>query len=403
MRSRKPSKTTKSNKLRRKWLRRSLGMLIAALIAGGAIIWSNTNNKLEPAAENTGTPALSSTSPLATPNTQSTVTPNSTQSLEPTTDHDNAANVHLAFVGDILLASGVETIMQKSGYDFPYREVKGYLQQPDLTIGNLETPVTTRGTILKKEYNYRSSPLALPALAAAGFDVVNLANNHVMDYGTEGLLDTIDYLNKAGIQHVGAGHDRDEAFKPLFVDKKGIKIAVLGFSRIVPDNSWKAGANHPGVADTYDYSPPVKAIQLAKSQADLVVVITHWGIERKDTPEAYETDLAHRFIDAGADLIVGGHPHVLQGFETYKGKWIAYSLGNFIFTTNTVKDTLETMILNASCSKDGKCTISAVPIYTSYAKPIQMNEEQGLKLFERISALSVHSRINPDGAIVELP
>jgi poly-gamma-glutamate synthesis protein (capsule biosynthesis protein) len=293
--------------------------------------------------------------------------------------------------------------MQKSGYDFPYREVKDYLRQPDLTIGNLETPVTTRGTILKKEYNYRSSPLALPALAAAGFDAVNLANNHVMDYGAEGLLDTMDHLNKAGIQHVGAGHDRDEAFKPLIIEKKGMKIAILGFSRVVPDNSWKAGVKHVGVADTYDYTQPVKAIQLARSQADLVVVITHWGVERKDKPEAYQTDLAHRFIDAGADLIVGGHPHVLQGFESYKGKWIAYSLGNFIFTTNTVKETLDTFILNASCSKDRKCSISAVPIYTSYARPIKMNDEQGLKLFDRISAVSFKTLIKSNGSIVEVP
>jgi poly-gamma-glutamate synthesis protein (capsule biosynthesis protein) len=224
-----------------------------------------------------------------------------------------------------------------------------------------------------------------------------------MDYGEEGLLDTMVHLDQAGIRYIGAGHDRDEAFKPLIIEKKGMKIAFLGFSRIVPDNSWNAGAHHPGVADTYDYTMPVKAIQQARSQADLVVIMTHWGIERQNIPAAYQTDLAHRYIDAGADLIVGGHPHVLQGFEAYKGKWIAYSMGNFIFTTNNVEETLETMILNASCSKDRKCSISAIPIYTSYAKPVKMNEEQGLKLFERISAVSIHSQIKRDGSIVEQP
>jgi poly-gamma-glutamate synthesis protein (capsule biosynthesis protein) len=187
------------------------------------------------------------------------------------------------------------------------------------------------------------------------------------------------------------------------VEKKGMKIAFLGFSRVVPDTSWKAGFKHPGVADTYDYKAPVLAIEKARAQADLVVVIAHWGLERTDTPVAYQTELAHRFIDAGADLIIGGHPHVLQGFETYKGKWIAYSLGNFIFTTNNVKETLETFILNASCSKDRKCTLQAVPVLTKYAKPEVMKLEQGAALFDRITAVSFHAQIQPNGQLIENP
>jgi poly-gamma-glutamate synthesis protein (capsule biosynthesis protein) len=132
-------------------------------------------------------------------------------------------------------------------------------------------------------------------------------------------------------------------------------------------------------------------------------VITHWGVERTDTPVPYQTDLAHRFIDAGADLVVGGHPHVLQGLEAYKGKWIAYSLGNFIFTTNGVKETLETFVLNASCSIKRQCALNVVPIYTKYAKPEKMSPEQGQALFDRISAVSFHAQIQPDGQIVEKP
>jgi poly-gamma-glutamate synthesis protein (capsule biosynthesis protein) len=224
-----------------------------------------------------------------------------------------------------------------------------------------------------------------------------------MDYGTEGLLDTLDHLDKTGIRHVGAGHDASEAFEPVIIEKKGLKIAFLGFSHVVPDVSWKAGKQHPGVADMYDYKVPVLAIQKARAQADLVVVITHWGVERTDTPLAFQTELAHRFIDAGADLIIGGHPHVLQGFEAYKGKWIAYSLGNFIFTTNSVKKTLETIVLNASCSKDRHCTLNAIPIYTAYAKPEKMSQEKGEALFKRISAVSFHAQIQPNGQIIEKP
>ncbi|QGR00211.1 CapA family protein [Paenibacillus psychroresistens] len=339
---------------------------------------------------------------------QATVIPSSEPSPSPTSS-PNAVTaedpnlIHMAFVGDILLASGVETLMKQNGFDYPYKDVKELLLKPDLTIGNLETPVTDRGELQLKEYNYRSSPLALPALKEAGLDLVNLANNHIMDYGSEGMLDTMDHLDNVGIKRVGAGHDAKEAFESVIIEKNGMKIAFLGFSRVVPEASWKAGVKHPGVADTYDYRAPVLAIEKARAEADLVVVITHWGVERTDTPVAYQTELAHLFIDAGADLVVGGHPHVLQGVEAYKGKWIAYSLGNFIFTTNSVKETLETFVLNATCSKERQCTLNVVPIKTVYAKPAIMDVETGQALFERISAVSYHAEIQPDGQIIEKP
>jgi poly-gamma-glutamate synthesis protein (capsule biosynthesis protein) len=305
----------------------------------------------------------------------------------------------MAFVGDVLLADRVEVLMKQNGYDYPYSNVKDLLQKADVAVANLETPVTERGTKQIKEYAYRSSPLALPALKEAGIDLVNLANNHVMDYGPEGLLDTIAHLDRNGIQHMGAGKDAAEAFQPVVVEKKGVKIAFLGFSRVVPNHSWKAGINHPGVADTYNYTLPVEAIKKAKTQADLAVVFTHWGVERKEKPESYQTELAHRYIDAGADLIVASHPHVLQGLEQYKGKWIAYSLGNFIFTTNDVPQTWDTVIMEATCSKEGQCGLHLIPINNKWAKPEPMSPEQGLKLFERLSAISSNVKVEPDGTV----
>jgi hypothetical protein len=406
VRSRRQIKSDEGRQRRRKWFQTGLKTFLVVFIAGVGMIYILKNQSKQEAAPEVS-PEITSGMKLPVVTSKPSAAPTASTEIvtpSPITETKKDPNqIQMAFTGDILLASGVETIMKQNGYDYPYKEVKDYLQKPDFTIGNLETPITDRGTILKKEYNYRSPPLALPALAEAGLDIVNLANNHVMDYGTEGLLDTLDHLEKTGIQHIGAGHDAAEAFKPVIVEKKGMKIAFLGFSRVVPDTSWKAGVKHPGVADTYDYKAPVLAIEKARAQADLVVVITHWGLERTDTPVAYQTELAHRFIDAGADLIIGGHPHVLQGFETYKGKWIAYSLGNFIFTTNNVKETLETFILNASCSKDRKCTLQAVPVLTKYAKPEIMNLEQGRVLFDRISAVSFHAQIQPDGQIIEKP
>ncbi|WP_040951660.1 CapA family protein [Gorillibacterium massiliense] len=313
------------------------------------------------------------------------------------TDKDR---IHLSFMGDVLLAGSVQKLLDQKGYDYPYQDVKSYIQQADFAIADLESPVTLRGDAQTKEYVYRANPAALPSFKKAGFDLVTLANNHTIDYGEQGLLDTFDHLKANGIPYVGAGQDADEAYKPVILKAKGISIAFLGFSRIVPNGSWKAGPNHPGVAETYDYNKPVEAIKKAKAQADLVVVLPHWGIERQDTPEPYQKELARRYIDAGADLVVGDHPHVVQGFEQYKGKWIAYSLGNFIFTTNDKPKTNDSMILQAACTQKGECSIEVLPIFTRMAKPERMQPDAAAALFSRLSAVSYGAKLLKDGQVV---
>jgi poly-gamma-glutamate capsule biosynthesis protein CapA/YwtB (metallophosphatase superfamily) len=310
-----------------------------------------------------------------------------------------SGKVTLSFVGDILLGDNVGKLLDDVGTDYPYKYVREYLQAPDLTIGNLETPVTTRGEKQDKQYAYRTHPKTLPDLLESGVDIVNLANNHILDYGTTGLLDTFEYLKEAKLSYIGAGRNEEEAYAAHYVEKNGVRIAFLGFSRVVPAGWWKAWGDNPGVASTYDYRKPVAAIEKAKEQADLVIVIPHWGVERQDTPEDYQRDLARSYIDAGADLVVASHAHVLQGFEHYKGKWIAYNLGNFIFTTNNHAPTWETIILNATCSKDGECEISAVPVLTKWAQPKPMDREAGLKLLKRLSGISINAEVRDDGKI----
>lgn len=298
------------------------------------------------------------------------------------------------------MGSTVENVLKQYGYDYPYTSVKPYLQKADYTIANLETPITEKGVEQKKDYVYRSSPLALPALVDSGIDLVNLANNHVMDYGQEGLLDTMKHVDQSGLKRIGVGKDIDEAYRPVIVEKQGIKTAFLGFSRVVPEQSWKAGKGHPGVAESYNYKLPVEAIQKARKEADLVVVIAHWGIEREDHPDKNQKELAHRYIDAGADLVVASHPHVLQGFESYKGKWIAYSLGNFIFTTNEISKTWDSAILEASCTRERRCNLSVVPVLTKWAKPEIMNAEEGRKLLKRLSQISIHAKVTEEGQVI---
>lgn len=315
--------------------------------------------------------------------------------------------ITLAFVGDVLLGSTVENLLIEHGYEYPYQYMKAVLQQADFTLANLETPVTDRGEPLDKQYAYRSHPDVLPAFKEAGFDIVNLANNHILDYQVDGLMSTLRHLQNEDIYYVGAGENIDEAFQPVVVEKDGVKVAVLGFSRVVPDGSWKAAENRPGVASTYNYTKPIEAIENAAKTADIVVVLAHWGDEREDFPNEYQKELARRYIDAGADVIVGSHPHVLQGIEFYNGKWIAYSLGNFIYTTrddgqeDTYK-TWESGVLEAECDKNGDCQLQIIPVYNKWALPKPMEEDDAAALIQRLNEISFGVEINSDGKIAPL-
>lgn len=278
--------------------------------------------------------------------------------------------------------------------------MNNFLRKADLTVGNLETPVTERGEQQDKKYVFRSSPLSVHAMVEAGFDLVSLANNHVLDYGVDGLNDTLDHLNEAGLPFAGAGRNDGEAYKPVYLERGGQRIAFVGLSRVIPAVTWGATPDRPGVAVTYDPTRALQSIEEAREEADLIVVLVHWGIELKETPESYQVELGHQYIDAGADLVIGSHPHVLQGLESYKGKWIAYSLGNFIFTTSQESATWETVILEASCTKDGDCELKLIPILTKWAKPEPMNEEQGSKVLARIQGLSTEVKIKSDGTVI---
>jgi poly-gamma-glutamate capsule biosynthesis protein CapA/YwtB (metallophosphatase superfamily) len=309
--------------------------------------------------------------------------------------------IRMAFVGDVLLGEYVGTLMKRHGYDYPYAHVRSLLQDADVTAANLETSVTgEREKPGIKQYEFRSPPEALPAFADAGFDLVNLANNHSLDFGEEGLRDTIRYLRDNTIEFVGAGEDAYEAYAPVFVEKNGLKIAFLGLSRVIPFGEWKAGKNKMGLAETYDYTRPVEEIKKAKESADLVVVMVHWGEERKlQADPLKQTELGRRFIDAGADLIIGSHPHVLQGIEGYKGKWIVYSLGNFIFTKSKDPLTYESGILYAECGKTGECSIQLVPMKADTPQPVPMEADQASAVLRRVSTLSPNAKLNEEGYV----
>lgn len=385
-----------------------LNLILLVLIAAavGAVWYESGDHFVKPGnASKSPAAQVASTPPAALP---SAVPPDASGSAgEPTAPNEEspapeqpAEPVTISFVGDVLPAARVLELMKKNGYDYPFREAASFLQAADITAGNLESPITVRGTEAKdKQYVFRGNKEALTAIKEAGFDFMSLANNHTLDYGWVGLSDTMDALDDVDLPHAGAGNDDREAFTPAYIEAKGITVAFVAVTRVVPEVSWKADRAHPGLAETYTPTRAVAAIEEARKNSDVVVVMVHWGEERKERPVKHQTYLAHTFVDAGADLVIGSHPHVLQGFESYKGKWIAYSLGNFVFSTTSTKSS-ETGVLTAECGKDGSCSMKFQPMFAKASQPAPMTPEAGKELLSRLSRLSYGASVEEDGSIV---
>lgn len=252
-------------------------------------------------------------------------------------------SVTLLFGGDVLLSDHVLSAYQKAGgiggvLDDGYRQT---IAGADFFMVNQEFPFSSRGTAAKdKQFTFRLPPEKVSLLQEMGIDAVTLANNHALDYGTDALLDSCDTLDHAGILHTGAGANLEEAKKPVVVELKGHRIGILGTTRVIPESGWAAGKNHVGMLATYDATVTLEEIRQMREECDYVVVFVHWGIERDERPQDYQRTLGQQYIDAGADLVIGSHPHVLQGVEYYKGKPIVYSLGNFVFGSSIPKTAL---------------------------------------------------------------
>lgn len=252
----------------------------------------------------------------------------------------------ISIVGDMLMDGSVRAQINKNGIEYPWEMVKDYFNTDDITIGNLETSVTMNGTQWPdKQFNFKADPKNLIAMREAGIDVVSLANNHSLDYGHDGFLDTLNHLDKSEIKRVGGGKNKKEAMEGTIIEKNGVKVGVLAFTRVVPDVKWYATDKRPGIVGAYEphVEEVLKRVTEMKKEVDILVLSIHWGVELSTTPRKQEMDLAKKLIDSGVDIVMGHHPHVLQGIEIYKEKPIFYSLGNFVFGTKS-EMTANTMI-----------------------------------------------------------
>jgi len=241
---------------------------------------------------------------------------------------DPGPSVSIAFVGDIMLADAPGKRLRQ-GHD-PFAPFASILKEADLRVGNLECVVATTGKPDDKPYTFRAHPRVLGTIKKH-LDAVSLANNHSGDFGHAAFAEMLGHLNKASLPYFGGGKDLTQAHAPLIIERKGLRIALLGYDEFFP-RYFEAGHDHPGVAWSEDEQVAAD-IRRAREvgRADIVIPFMHWGEEHRPAANARQRHLARLMIDAGADAVVGTHPHVVQDVEYHRGKPIIYSLGNFIF------------------------------------------------------------------------
>lgn len=304
-----------------------LGLLLVVALAVAAC----TGAAADPFASSTDR-AATSTSPAtsttaATTEGSATTSSTAAASSTTTTTTTTLPPITLGFAGDTSFTHGL------ADRD-PLGDFADRLSAVDLAVVNLETTVAedSVGRAIQKRFRFKSPPKSGAILADAGVDVAALANNHALDYGPEAVVRTIEILEDAGVATAGTGSDPAAAYAPLRVDVRGWDVAIASFSR-VPCDSPEPGETY--IEEVAWACPQFEEATIdavaSAADADLVVVMVHWGVQSRACPEPHQHDLAAKWIAAGADIVVGSHPHVLQGVEQIDGAWVIHSTGNFAF------------------------------------------------------------------------
>ena len=241
-----------------------------------------------------------------------------------------SSEVKMIAVGDIMLSRMVEQkIIGYNDYKYPFLKTAEITNKADIVFGNLETTIIEGRIIKSNEMIFRTDPKSIEGLKLAGFNILNIANNHIMNFGRSGLESTIKNLDENNISHIGAGIGKEEIYKPVIKDIKGTKFAFLGFTYNSDQRRSPDGRIY-GVANM-EIEKMKENVGKAKLKNDIVIVSMHAGTEYKISSSLFQENFARGAIDAGADLVIGGHPHVVQNVEKYKEGYIFYSLGNFVF------------------------------------------------------------------------
>lgn len=300
-----------------------------------------------------------------------------------------AAVVTLVVVGDIRLDSHVGAIARAEGEAAPVALVRERLQG-DFLLGNLEMPLTRRGTPAAKKFTFRAPPERASVLKACGFWALGLANNHVMDFGPEGLEDTLAALDEAGLTHLGAGKDVAQARKPFYFERNGLKVGLLALTSTFPEENW-AGKKKPGTAFS-DLARVEGWVREAKKACDVLVVSFHGGTELATAPNEIQRAFARAAAAGGADAVVGHHPHVVHAAEVLGKTVVVHSVGNFLFESPTA-GTEKSLIARLTLTREGVTGVELVPIDTEGGRPKPATEAQREEiraLVDALGALTAH-------------
>ena len=301
---------------------------------------------------------------------------------------DLSSPVNLLVVGDINLGRkvGQEILKGDNNYAFEYLDER--LSQYDITFGNLESQLVDLGGETQSptnEYRFAGPPAGADGLKEAGFDIVSIANNHMWDYGRDALFSTIDNLDRAGVKHVGASEDTATIYQPVIITAQQQKVAFFAATALLNGYEKSGAADYVAWADADKLVP---AIEQVKNSVDWVIVSLHWGAEYADHPSAAQVTLAHKLIDAGANVLIGSHSHVPQGMEEYKGGLIFYSLGNFAFWQPFSYWTQHSFIAEITLSPPtGRVDYNPVSITAGW-QPRLATDKDDVKILQYIARLS---------------
>jgi poly-gamma-glutamate synthesis protein (capsule biosynthesis protein) len=263
------------------------------------------------------------------------------RSFKPAIKSADSGSIDIILVGDMVFDRGIEYMINREGngdFKFPFLNIADELNKADIVFGNLEGPISDKGMKVGSIYSFRNDPKAIDGLAYAGINVISLANNHAFDYSREALEDCLTRLSAAGISYAGAGFSEKEAFSPIIKEVAGTKIGFLAYTNLGP-KTWRASGENPGIAwiDNELFDLTEQQIRNTKQDLDILIVSLHAGEEYQKAPTQFQIDFNEMAVNAGADVVVNHHPHIVQQS--------LYSVGNFIFDQGFSEETMESKII----------------------------------------------------------
>ena len=337
----------------------ALGVVLAVLLAAGCsqVLTGDTERRTADAASGAASGAVSDATASASP----------ASPPAPPTPTEPAVTTTLTVVGDVMLDRGVTARTTPAG---ALRHMVRHLRRADITVGNLESTLSQRGAPTQGDDSFAAQPGVLDDLRRAGFDALSLANNHTGDHGPAALVDTVDAFRGSGIAAFGAGRDLRAATRAAVVEHRGLRFGFLGFNAI--GETPRAAPGTPGALSVRmpprtgplhrgDLRHVTRAVRRLDRRVDAVVVLPHWGAQYTHAPEPVQSTVGRALVDAGADLVVGGHPHWVQPTERHRGAVIAHSLGNFVFDMDFSEPAMEGMTLTATFEDDRLVDVDLTP------------------------------------------